>query len=186
MLMLVRAVVTVPVLKIDDRSEAEVVVEVTDARLDTDDGGFRVRAGGGGAVRRIETGWGIPEGIGRGDEGSGGITVLEGETSGVSVGGVTVSLLEGSFGGSDFATVKSFSQSCVEDCVGLERPVAEMFSKERESSMLSLSRSPVAFRIPFCEGPAKAARFRLEGDAAPSILPSEDRDTEWKDEVEDA
>lgn len=113
-LMLVRAVVTVPVLKMEERSEAEVVVEMTDARLDAEDGGFHARAGGGGATRRIEPGWEPPGCMGRGDAGSGGTTVVEGETSGGSVGGVTVSLLEGSLGGSGLATgvsAKSFSQS---------------------------------------------------------------------------
>lgn len=63
--------------------------------------------------------------------------------------------------------------------------MADIFSKERESSALSLSGSPLVSRTLFCEGPAMAARFILEVDA-PSILPSEDSDTEWKEEVEDA
>lgn len=169
--MLVREVA---VLRIDERSDA--IVEARELRFDG--GGPRERGGGGGGGCLTKSG-----GEMRGEVGSERMVVVGDELT--FNGGFGRC---GSFGGSALRFMYS-PQSCDTDEVQGLMADAETFSYE--SSKLMSSRS-----CPFSPSPAKrpssrsmgyvATKFDIEPGVVQSVPPSDDSDTEWKDEIEDA
>jgi hypothetical protein len=175
--MLVCVVVTVVLLNNDERSETEVAVDIVDIRLDGDIP-LRSRWTGGGGTRRM-LGCGLPVGVEReGGGGGAGFDVVRGLFA-------WARLRWGSLGGSGLCDceVKSFSHSCVEDWEGLATPVEDTVSKENESSTLSRSRSDSRSCSALSMGYV-ATKFDTE--ELPSVPPSDDSDTEWKEDVDEA
>lgn len=123
-LMLVCAVVTVPRLKSDDRSEPVVALDITDARLEPG-GGFEIRdGGGGGGTRRMM--------FGVGEEGLGD---CECEDERVELNVPAELCRDGCCGGSILTLIeKSFSHSCVKDRLGLETCSNEELTLSRSRS----------------------------------------------------
>lgn len=135
--MLVCVVVTVPLLKREERSDVVVAVDITDARLEPA-GGLLVREGGGGGTRR--TGFRTGEVFCETHEGE---EIREFNELGDEGGLPRGSRRDGSFGGSGLtlSEAKSFSHSFVDDNVGLATSVEDTVSNENESSILSRSLS---------------------------------------------
>jgi hypothetical protein len=165
LLMLVREVVAVPTLRMDERSDA--VVDMRDVRADAARDGMR---GGGGGARR-------PEDEEAADDGRGG-GLGEGLETGVTL-GCRAGCRWGSLGGLGVCCWPQLKAKAAA-VVGLAIDNAETSSND--SSKLTLSAS----------GPVRsmgnvAIWLVTDPTMPPSVVPpSDESETEWKDETEDA
>lgn len=150
----------------EDRSE-EAVVDVSELRFD---GGGRPRDGGGGG------GVGF-EGVGRIAYGT--------DICGVDVGvGTGVGCL-GSLGGSTGRRTNSAQSFDTEDTLGLTMDDVETFSNDSSRLTLSGSRLFSVSRSSRSEE-FVAPKFETELGVIRSFPPSDDNETEWKDDMDDA
>lgn len=151
----------------EDRSE-EAVVDVSELRFD---GGGRPRDGGGGG------GVGL-EGVGRTAYGTD-ICGVEEVGVGAGVGRL------GSLGGSTGRRTNSAQSFDTEDTLGLTMDDVDTFSNDSSRLTLSGSRLFSVSRSSRSEG-FVALKFETELGVIKSFPPSDDNETEWKDEMDDA
>lgn len=165
--------VAVEALDIDERSEAEVEADFKEDAWLPLGGTSLCRPGTGGGTRRDEGAY-----TGRDftdeflDNTFGGDDALIG----------VVGFRAGSFGGSCLMVLAMKSHSCVEDKLGLDMLADDMVSNESASSKLDESKSP--FRLSKLESPVlfeSVVNCCFNG-----VGGSEERETDWKDDVDEA